>query len=65
VYLANRDVFSGITADPDMPVSIEEKIFPDLMKTGRGVYGYMSSSRFIDIGIPEDYERAASILSDA
>jgi D-glycero-alpha-D-manno-heptose 1-phosphate guanylyltransferase len=65
VYLANRDIFSGITADSDMPVSIEEKIFPDLMKTGRGVYGYMSSSRFIDIGIPEDYERAASILSDA
>ncbi|GAB4507071.1 MAG: nucleotidyltransferase family protein [Sulfuricaulis sp.] len=65
VYLANRDVFSGIATDPGIPVSIEEQIFPDLMKAGKGLYGYTSSARFIDIGIPEDYERAASILQGA
>ena len=64
VYLANRDIFSGIATDPDIPVSIEEQIFPDLMKAGKGLYGYASSARFIDIGIPEDYERAASVLQD-
>ncbi len=64
VYLANRGIFTGITSDPVIPVSIEEQIFPALMKAGRNLYGYTSSAPFIDIGVPEDYVRAASILSD-
>jgi NDP-sugar pyrophosphorylase family protein len=36
-----------------------------MLAEGRRVYGFPSSGRFIDIGIPEDYQRAASVLQGA
>ena len=31
---------------------------------GGGLYGFESSGKFIDIGVPEDYYRAQKILKD-
>ena len=53
-YLLHRQVIERI---PDgRPVSIEREIFPTLV--GRGLYGYRSRGRFLDIGTPESYRMA-------
>ena len=64
VYLAENPP-CRIAVESDEPVSIEEQLFPNLLKAGSHLYGFTSSSRFIDIGIPEDYERAASVFQGA
>jgi NDP-sugar pyrophosphorylase family protein len=55
VYALNRRIFDQIAAAPP-PVSLERDTLPSLI--GRGLYGYVSSGYFIDIGVPNDYQRA-------
>lgn len=62
VYLAEKSAFAGMTLESDVPVSIEDQLYPRMLAEGRRLYGFPSSGRFIDIGIPEDYQRAASVL---
>lgn len=62
VYLAEKTAFAGIASEPGGVVSLEERLYPRMLAAGRRLYGLPSSGRFIDIGIPEDYHRAASIL---
>lgn len=47
---------------PDMPVSLEREVIPRLIADG--IYGYQCSGAFIDIGIPEEYERAQLLFSN-
>jgi len=65
VYLAEKSAFTGMALESDEPVSIEDQLYPRMLAEGRRVYGFPSSGRFIDIGIPEDYRRAASVLQGA
>lgn len=65
VYLAEKSAFAGMALESDAPVSIEDQLYPRMLAEGRRIYGFPSSGRFIDIGIPEDYRRAASVLQDA
>ena len=65
VYLAEKSAFAGMALESDVPVSIEDQLYPRMLAEGRRVYGFPSSGRFIDIGIPEDYRRAASVLQGA
>jgi len=53
VYLLDRDFITTIPSG--RPVSLEKEIFPDWI--GRSIYGYHSEGHFLDIGIPEDYEK--------
>lgn len=53
VYLMRREVLDFLT---DQPCSLERDIFPRLLE--HGIFGLEQSGVFIDIGIPEDYERA-------
>lgn len=62
VYLARRSVFAEMASQIHEPVSIEDQLYPRLLSAGRRIYGYPSQGRFIDIGIPEDYRRAAALL---
>lgn len=62
VYLATRSIFVEMAAQIHGPVSIEDQLYPRLLSAGRRIYGYSSQGRFIDIGIPEDYRRAAMLL---
>ncbi len=55
VYVFSRQMFAEIPDAPP-PVSLEMDVFPKLI--GRGLYGFLTVGYFIDIGIPEDYERA-------
>lgn len=65
VYLAEKSAFAGMLPESDGPVSIEKQLYPRMLAADRRVYGFQSSGRFIDIGIPEDYRRAATVLPDA
>ncbi|MDP3705849.1 MAG: nucleotidyltransferase family protein [Legionellaceae bacterium] len=44
------------------PVSLEDDIFPALLDAGSRFFGLECSGSFIDIGLPEDYYRSASLL---
>src|ERR1700741_676724 len=58
VYLFERDVLNMIPADKN--VSLEKEIFPSLVNAG--LYGFITSGYFIDIGVPIDFERAQTEL---
>jgi D-glycero-alpha-D-manno-heptose 1-phosphate guanylyltransferase len=65
VYLAEQSAFAGMAPAPDEPVSIEDQLYPRMLAAGRRLYGFPSPGRFIDIGVPEDYRRAAAVLAGA
>ena len=54
VYFLSRDFIASIPSG--CSVSLEKEIFPNWI--GCGIYGYHSEGHFIDIGVPEDYEKA-------
>ncbi|MBI2993836.1 MAG: nucleotidyltransferase family protein [Gammaproteobacteria bacterium] len=59
VYLlGRRDLLDGFPAGPR---SLELDMFPALLKTRR-VVGLHSDATFIDIGVPDDYEKAQVLL---
>ena len=53
VYVFDRAVLAQI---PEGPSSLERDVFPRLLQ--QGVYGVEQRGLFIDIGTPDDYERA-------
>ena len=65
VYLAEKSAFADTLLESDEPVSIEDQLYPRMLAAGRRMYGFQSSGRFIDIGIPDDYRRAATVLPGA
>jgi NDP-sugar pyrophosphorylase family protein len=60
IYLLDRKVVEEI--QEGKMVSLEKEVFPKLI--GKGLYGVLSEGPFIDIGTPESYLRAESILKD-
>jgi D-glycero-alpha-D-manno-heptose 1-phosphate guanylyltransferase len=44
-------------------LSLEDRMFPTLLSSGCRFHGFLSSGTFIDIGIPEDYRAAESLLA--
>jgi D-glycero-alpha-D-manno-heptose 1-phosphate guanylyltransferase len=54
ICLLNRDLLEDIPAN--RPVSLERETFPAWI--GRGLYGFRSEARFMDIGTPEAYADA-------
>jgi len=56
IYVFNRRIFDHI---PKGPVSLEKDVFPKLLD--HGVYASAQHGVFIDIGTPEDYERAQGL----
>lgn len=44
------------------PVSLEDDIFPAMLSAGRRLLGVEFCGTFIDIGVPDDYFRAGSLL---
>lgn len=58
-YLLSTEIVASIPRDS--AVSLERDVFPQLI--GKGLYGFPGSGRFIDIGIPADYEAATGFFS--
>jgi len=59
VYLLSRDLLTVIPSN--RAVSLEKEVFPKWI--GRGLYGFQSEARFIDIGTPEAYTSAQSFFA--
>ena len=47
---------------PRSAVSLEEDILPFAVQGGKRVFGMECPGRFLDIGVPEDYARAAAVF---
>lgn len=59
IYLLAR---SAIQTIPEKgAISLEREIFPG--RIGKGLYGYRTQGRFLDIGTPEAYEEAKRLLA--
>jgi D-glycero-alpha-D-manno-heptose 1-phosphate guanylyltransferase len=59
VYLLGKKIVCGLVAGT--AISLEKEIFPRLLD--RGVYGLVCTGLFIDIGIPDDFSRAQTLLA--
>ncbi len=62
VYLFSPSILGDTGCSPGDRVSLEEELFPVLLENGCRFFGTECTGSFIDIGIPEDYGRAAAIL---
>jgi NDP-sugar pyrophosphorylase family protein len=58
IYILSKQFLFSIPSGKR--VSLEQEMFP--LWIGQKFYGYSSKGRFIDIGTPEDYARAASFF---
>lgn len=65
VYLMELSLLEGGPWQPEAAVSLEEDILPFAVQAGKRVYGMECAGRFLDIGVPEDYARAAAVLGAA
>jgi NDP-sugar pyrophosphorylase family protein len=59
VYLLRKQIVCDLPAGT--VISLEREVFPRLLD--RGVYGLVCTGLFIDIGIPDDLERAQTVLA--
>jgi NDP-sugar pyrophosphorylase family protein len=58
VYLLRKQIVRDLPAGT--AISLEREVFPRLLD--RGVYGLVCTGLFIDIGIPDDFKRAQTLL---
>lgn len=58
IYIFNKSILDRIP--PGKKISLEQEIFPSL--TRKGLYGFVTQSRLLDIGTPERLERARKLL---
>jgi NDP-sugar pyrophosphorylase family protein len=56
IYIFSPGVLARI---PEGPASLERDVFPQILE--HGVYALKQEGLFIDIGTPDDYERASAI----
>lgn len=60
IYIFNKQILDNI---PDgKKVSLEQEIFPSL--AGKGLFGFPTQNRLLDIGTPERLEIARNLLTD-
>lgn len=62
VYVIDPKILSNINMDLNKQISFESEIIPKLIKNNNFLYACDFNSKFIDIGIPEDYFNAQNIL---
>lgn len=61
-YLISPGVLDRVAGRFKSEISLEGEIIPALLELSSAIYGFRHEGRFIDIGLPADYRRAASIL---
>jgi D-glycero-alpha-D-manno-heptose 1-phosphate guanylyltransferase len=61
VYVMERRLLTDGGWAPGTALSLEEDILPFALRGGR-LYGLECPGRFLDIGVPEDYARAGTLL---
>ena len=63
VFLVEPQIFRRQAWRAGDRVSLEADIMPALLAADARFFGYPCAARFIDIGVPDDYRRAAQVLS--
>lgn len=63
VYLVERKTLREFESGPVKKTSLEDELIPVLLQDNKRILGFTSSGSFLDIGIPEDYNRAAELLA--
>ena len=61
VYWVNRTILKDFP-ERMAKISLEDEILEQLIKKRNNIYGIEFRESFLDIGIPEDYYRAADLL---
>ena len=64
VYLIRPNVLCDLPWRTGDKVSLETDLVPYVFAAGARCYGFESAGRFIDIGVPDDYARAAAVLKE-
>lgn len=62
VYLVNPSVLAKAKFVIGRKLSLEDDLLPAFLAQGSKFYGLECSGNFIDIGVPQDYFRAAKVL---
>lgn len=62
VYLVNPKALSSLVLPAGHKMSLEDDIFPAARAFGQRFFGNEFQNTFIDIGVPNDYRRASTIL---
>jgi D-glycero-alpha-D-manno-heptose 1-phosphate guanylyltransferase len=62
VYLVNPSALSSLSLLSGHRVSLEEDIFPVAIALGQRFFAKEFQNTFIDIGVPDDYQRASTLL---
>lgn len=62
VYMISPGVLDLVAERFKGEASLEGEIIPALIELKTAIYGIHHDGRFIDIGIPDDYRRAADVL---
>jgi len=62
IYMISPGVLDPVAERYRGEVSLEGAIIPALLEAKSAIYGIRHNGRFVDIGIPEDYRRAADVL---
>ncbi len=65
VYIFEQSLIRDSTWSTSSPLSLEDDILRDALRAGKRLVGLECAGRFIDIGVPKDYARAASLLAAA
>lgn len=61
-YLATAPILALLAARAGERASLEADVFPEMLRRGYVLAGEVVSGKFVDIGIADDYNAAASIL---
>ncbi len=62
VYLVKTSAIMDGYKASDAKVSLEDDIFPGMVNNRAQMFSVSFEGRFIDIGVPSDYQRAAEVL---
>jgi len=62
VYLIDPKIFQYIEFESNKNISLESEIIPSLIRNNMKSYACEFNTKFIDIGIPEDYYNAQNFL---
>jgi D-glycero-alpha-D-manno-heptose 1-phosphate guanylyltransferase len=63
VYLVHPRSLRPASAGSSGPVSLEADLMPRWLAQGARFVGHPSSAAFIDIGVPQDWRRAAAVVA--
>jgi D-glycero-alpha-D-manno-heptose 1-phosphate guanylyltransferase len=62
VYLVRSRILNALNIPLSNQISLENEIFPLLISQEKRIFGLIFDTKFIDIGVPDDYQRAHELL---